>query len=81
MRTNSSLVDEPTASVMPLLASGGRDRLIHIYDVNRYGCYMVLFCFYKCMSSKIRIQGDLNRDASEGSFDCLFDGYAAGIMM
>jgi WD40 repeat protein len=35
VRTNSSLVDEPTASVMPLLASGGRDRLIHIYDVNR----------------------------------------------
>ncbi|KAG0620057.1 hypothetical protein M758_4G185700 [Ceratodon purpureus] len=31
--TTERLVDEPVC--MPLLASGGRDRLIHVYDVNR----------------------------------------------
>lgn len=30
------------SSTVPLLASGGRDRLIHIYDVNRLGILLTV---------------------------------------
>lgn len=32
-------LDDTDSSTVPLLASGGRDRLIHIYDVNRFSIF------------------------------------------
>lgn len=41
VNAEDDLVDTDSSTV-PLLASGGRDRLIHIYDVNRLGILLTI---------------------------------------